>query len=148
MNQNEGSRRDGWNSGFKREGNGNQQMNQGRGSTRSYRGWTDRGGKGNSSLGKGSGRRRQLNPTDENGEVQTCNICKSVYHFAGYKGQNCPESYENQKKVYQSAESEEGYKCDGKIDVNDYFIWKKMTRVYWIVVAQLMYWEKLGKKHT
>ena len=62
-----------------------------------------------------------MNPIDDKGEVQTCRICKSIFHFAGYKGQSCPESCENQQKVFQTEDHEEVNKCDVNIEVNEVF---------------------------
>ena len=72
---------------------------------------------------RGGGVRCQMNPVGENGEVQTCKICNSIFHFTGYKGENCPESYDNQQKVFQvEGEVEDVDQCNSvEIELNEVF---------------------------
>ena len=39
--------------------------------------------------------KRQVNPFNEHGNLQTCHICGSIFHFAEKGGIGCPESLEN-----------------------------------------------------
>ena len=32
---------------------------------------------------------------DDDGNPRVCHICKSIFHFAGKNGENCPDSFEN-----------------------------------------------------
>ena len=51
--------------------------------------------------------KKQVNPRNEHGNPQTCNICGSIFHFTGRGGIGCSESYENPQGVYKDAN-----KCD------------------------------------
>ena len=70
-----------------------------RGSQQGYRGNKRRGGRysrGTSRGGRANQRsQRRTNPLDEDGNPRACHICKSIFHFAGTNGSNCPDSYEN-----------------------------------------------------
>ena len=63
------------------------------------RGSRGRGGRSNRGLNRGSRNnqrsQRKTNPLDEEGNPRACHICKSIFHFAGKNGENCPDSYEN-----------------------------------------------------
>ena len=72
---------------------------------------TSRGGYQNQRtrrVGNGGGRRR--NPIGADGNILTCRICNSVFHFAGVNGEGCPESYENlqRREEQEVQEVEEG----------------------------------------
>ena len=62
------------------------------------RGSRGRGGRGRAA-GRGGGRnqrnQRRTNPLDDDGNPRVCHICKSIFHFAGKNGENCPDSFEN-----------------------------------------------------
>ena len=76
------------------------------GQKKSYRGGRGRGGRGRrrgfnrGGSGRGYQRnQRKTNPLDEEGNPRSCHICKSIFHFAGRNGENCPDSYENAQIV-------------------------------------------------